>query len=281
MHILSPITGLRLLFHPAAADAAAPRAIVEGILNNVGSVLPNTSMAGGTASVYESIAVYLVDLLLPLLAFVAAIMIMYAGYRMVIGQDDNAKEKAKQILNMSIVGLILAYLIPDFIVAFYGAGTTTTGDPAVLSATILSIIDAFLNLAAVLAILMIIVAGFKAVVSFGTEEGGQAMRKALISVGLGVLVLALRTLLTMVFTAQTGPEALVTKAAAILTYILGFVGALAVGILVYAGILYITSFGKDEQAQKAKSMIFRSLAGIVVIILSVAIIRLVDQLITG
>lgn len=61
----------------------------------------------------------------------------------------------------------------------------------------------------------------------------------------------------------------------IINYVLTFVGIIAVVILIYAGFLYLTAAGDEGATKKAKSMIFTSLIGIIIILLSFVIVNTV------
>ncbi len=51
---------------------------------------------------------------------------------------------------------------------------------------------------------------------------------------------------------------------------------------VYAGVLYITAYGNDEQVQKAKKVMIYAVLGLIVVILSYSIVQLLTQeLVTG
>jgi len=56
-------------------------------------------------------------------------------------------------------------------------------------------------------------------------------------------------------------------------FVLPFVSAIAIVALVYAGFLYLTSFGNDEQSGKAKKIIIWVVIGIILIISSYAIVN--------
>jgi hypothetical protein len=58
--------------------------------------------------------------------------------------------------------------------------------------------------------------------------------------------------------------------------LLGFAGAIAVVALIIGGYLYISSAGNEEQAEKGKKVIINSIIGLVVIILSYAIVSIVS-----
>jgi len=54
----------------------------------------------------------------------------------------------------------------------------------------------------------------------------------------------------------------------IVDYFLGFLGLLAVIMVVYGGVTYVSSAGNDEAVGKAKKIIMYALIGIVIIMLS-------------
>jgi len=64
----------------------------------------------------------------------------------------------------------------------------------------------------------------------------------------------------------------------IINFLLLLAGIIALFYIIYAGILYITSANKPEQAQKAQSAIINVIIGIIVITLSIVLIRFIEQL---
>lgn len=61
----------------------------------------------------------------------------------------------------------------------------------------------------------------------------------------------------------------------IINYILTFLGLLAVGFIVYAGVLLVTDAGAEENVGKAKNIILYAVIGIVMILLSFAIVNVI------
>lgn len=59
----------------------------------------------------------------------------------------------------------------------------------------------------------------------------------------------------------------------VINFVLGFLGIVAVAIVIYGGILYVTAAGSEEQAGKAKKSITYSVIGIFIIIGSFALIN--------
>lgn len=63
----------------------------------------------------------------------------------------------------------------------------------------------------------------------------------------------------------------------IINIILALAGLIAVLILIIGGFRYVTSFGNEEAVEKAKKMIINAVIGIVIIILSFVIVRVVSN----
>jgi len=67
----------------------------------------------------------------------------------------------------------------------------------------------------------------------------------------------------------------------ITNYVLGIISLIAVLIIIYGGILYLTSMGNADQIAKAKSTIVYGIVGLVIVGLAYAIAALVPALIGG
>lgn len=61
----------------------------------------------------------------------------------------------------------------------------------------------------------------------------------------------------------------------IINYFLGFLGLLAVIMIIYGGVTYVSSAGKDEAVGNAKKIIMYSIVGIIIILLSFVIVNTV------
>lgn len=59
----------------------------------------------------------------------------------------------------------------------------------------------------------------------------------------------------------------------ILSYFLGFLGFICVIMVIYGGILYVTSAGNDENVGKAKKILLYAAIGIVLIMISFALVN--------
>jgi hypothetical protein len=62
---------------------------------------------------------------------------------------------------------------------------------------------------------------------------------------------------------------------------LGFVGVIIFAMLIYGGVLYITSGGNDEKIQKAKQTLTAAIIGLLIVLLSYVIISFVVNSLGG
>jgi len=67
------------------------------------------------------------------------------------------------------------------------------------------------------------------------------------------------------------PNFLATKAGTIISLILSFVGVLFLILMIYAGILWMTASGNDQQISKAKSLLINAVIGIIVVLSAYAL----------
>ncbi len=61
----------------------------------------------------------------------------------------------------------------------------------------------------------------------------------------------------------------------IINIVLSLIGILAVGVIIYGGITYVTSTGEPQKAQKAKNIIMYGVIGLVVALLAYAVVNFV------
>ena len=119
----------------------------------------------------------------------------------------------------------------------------------------------------------------------------QILKQALIVFGLMFGALAVMTAVPAIASAagfldrsdnpgriaeQTGGEgSLRGLVLRMVNYFLGFIGLVAVIMIIYGGVTYVTAAGQDEAIGNAKKIITYSLVGIIIILLSFAIVNTV------
>ena len=74
------------------------------------------------------------------------------------------------------------------------------------------------------------------------------------------------------FLPADGKSSLLLVGAALLDDLLMIAGIVAIGFVVYGGILYVTSQGSPDQTQKAQSTIQNALIGLVIAMIAVAVV---------
>lgn len=72
-----------------------------------------------------------------------------------------------------------------------------------------------------------------------------------------------------------GQKSLTLVAADIINWLLGLLGIAAIVIILYAGFLWMTSAGNDENIKKAKGMLSAGVVGLVIILAAYSIARFV------
>lgn len=63
----------------------------------------------------------------------------------------------------------------------------------------------------------------------------------------------------------------------IVNFFLGFLGLIAVIMVIYGGIQYVTAAGNQEQIDKAKKVIMYAIIGIIIVLISFALVNTVIQ----
>lgn len=265
LHVLVLLIGVLL---PSSA-LAAPASVVE----EVGGSLPSF---GG----YNAMMMAIATQLSPIASFVAMVAIAIVGIRMIVAQEDDATEKGKAIINLCIAGLVMIQLIGPFVGSFFGvSGEVVRSSPgsgvARLTPEVEGLINFVLGIAGVVAVASIIGSGLRAIISSGSEEGMSAMRKTVVSVIAGILLLAVRVTIATAFAVSPTPMPIIEIAVHITSYILGFVALIAVAVIIFAGLQLITSLGSDEAQTKAKGLITRAAIGLLVVGVSFAIVKFV------
>ncbi len=251
---------------------------IQEVVGAVGVGLPTL---GYGADAYVGIAQLFVSQARPMLFIVGALVITILGFRMIIGQEDESIDKAKTTIIAVLSGIMIAFLIEPFLAAFFGYAGENLNNPGIgvgiISREVGGILNWAMTIAGILAVLMIIVSGLKAIVSPLNEEGISNMRATIVSVIFGLLLLIFRVGISLAFGAsgQPDPNQIIAIIVRILTFVLGFVALAAVVVIIYAGILLLLNYGRDDEISKAKGIIARAVIGIIIILISIGIIQFV------
>lgn len=208
-------------------------------------------------------------------------------------EDDQAR--SKKAIAVTLAAVMLAYLAPVMLQAFYTAGGEegilasaegVTAGSQIVTEEILGVARWALTSFAVICILAIIITGIRALTS--TDDGGGRLKSAVISIIAGGLLIitgeAIKAALGVTdFGVPTGgpPDPIIARGVQIVAGILGIILLVALAVIIYAAIMMILSAGDEDQYGKAKSLILRAGTGLIIIFLSYMLVNFILELIGG
>lgn len=255
--------------------------------------------AAGGADVSQAF----VDLIMkfaPLGVAVATLVCVIAGFALMISQDEGRLDKAKKTLAaMAIGGIILTIIlaIPGgptvFVSIMYNGipGFTLANTGAAIGDEVIGVSEWLTAMAAMFGIFIIIISVFRAVASMGNETEYTNARMAILHIIGGLIIIAGAYIFQLAFFGSaTGPEQVVEGSLNIqsnpligliankILIVLAIITTVAVAILVYAGFRMIISFGQEDQFTAAKSLAYRVVVGLIVILVSYALVIVVALL---
>ncbi|MCB9808631.1 hypothetical protein H6770_05270 [Candidatus Peribacteria bacterium] len=158
---------------------------------------------GGIAG--NDIRTVVLNILLALLLFMglaAVVVIVIAGIWLVLSLgDESAMDRAKKIILYTIAGLILIALASALVMFLITAtgGTSIFGEVPNLGAaggtdiraTVTAILKSILNFMALIAVVVIVLAGIYMVVSLGNETAIERAKRMILYVVIGLIVILL------------------------------------------------------------------------------------------
>lgn len=219
---------------------------------------------------FGDIATYLASNALPFINGIAILVISIAGLLAVVAQDENRIASARKVTAMSLVGIVLINIAARIQLAFttafnFDQGANPSGGANILSVEILGFIQFAETPIAIIAIITIISYGLKAMVDYGGEQGQQAFRKAVLSVLMGILMIAVK--FVVAGAVVTGdPDGLIHPAVTTLFTIVQYVTLLAIVVIAIGGIYLIVNLADESRAEKAKNIILSVIAGLIFMI---------------
>ncbi|MEK7563742.1 MAG: hypothetical protein AAB544_05125 [Patescibacteria group bacterium] len=208
---------------------------------------------------------------------VALAVIIIAGFYLILGLgSDSSKETAKKIILYTAVGIAIINLAVT-IVNFFNDLTTGTSTSAFIR-IIQDVLDIATSYVGILAVAVIIIAGFYLILGLGSETSKETARKIILYTAVGIIIITLANVIVEFFQSINGPSLpgdLRDSILKILLFFINFAGLLAVAAIVIAGIMLILSMGDEGRKDTAKKTIIYAIVGLVVIILASAIVRFV------
>ncbi len=261
----------------------------------------NTAGAGllsGGGMTFGGIVGSVASSFIPVINVAASLAIVIAGFFLTVTGNENQSTTAKRVFISGIAAIVLINVGAAFVDALIlggfsvdpstlaPSGTTILTAPlpsgGIISAEALGIMDFIAFPLGILCVVMIIISGVRAIANFGSEDGVTQLRRTVLFVVAGFILVASRVFLGgfVTFsglTATAAPTNIITKMLDIVSDIIGLIVVLAVAMLVYAGILMIANVGKEDQYAKAKGLIIRVAIGLIILLASGGIVRFLKQ----
>ncbi len=240
----------------------------EDTIQHVGGALSSGIGGAEFGSIYQVI----IQSLVGIASILGVVMIVRTGLTLTISQDEGQFAKAKKTIIAVSAALIIINLAPRIAEAFIAY---QSGGAGILDTEIRGLLSFFETVAAITAIIFLIVSGIRAVISYGGEDGGTHMKRAIISIGAGILIIAAKLLIVNAVVYERTPSGILSIISTFMTLLLGFIAFVATIVLIWAGLLMIANLGKDEQYTRAKNLVIRVGIGLIVILVSLALVQFV------
>lgn len=247
---------------------AAAYGYFEDTIQHVGGVLSSGIGGAEFGSIYQTI----MESFIGLVTLAGIAMIIRVGLSLTVSQDEAQLEKAKKAIISISAALVLINLAPRIAEAFLAY---QGGGAGIIDTEIQGLLRFFETVAAITAIIFIIVSGIRAVTSYGGEDGTAHLKRALISVGAGILLIAVKLLIVDAIVTERTPSKILLIISTLIQAVLGFGAFVATIVLIWAGLLMIVNLGKDEQYTRAKNLVVRVGIGLIIILVSLAIVHFI------
>jgi len=211
----------------------------------------------------------------------AIAVIIIAGFYLILGLgNDSSKDTAKKIIMYTAIGIVIINLA-ETIVAFFRDLTTGTSS-GIFIAVIQSILNVITSYVGIIAVAVIIIAGFYLILGLGNDTSKDTARKIVLYTAIGIVLILLANVIVAFFQGLptgTDTSGIYGSILTILTTFLSFVGIIAVVVIVIAGIMLLISGGDEGRKDTAKKIIMYAIIGLIIIALASTIVRFVASLV--
>lgn len=277
-----------IVLSPALADESVD---VSGTLTEImgdgnKEILPGFSTKGHFDASYEtgasnitSALLFVVDLIKYFIATVAVVVIIISGIKLVTAGNSIDEVSKNEIENIkyALIGLVVIavadVMVKEVFFGEYGEVLRSEADAELGaqrgSGLLKSLYDLFKYFGGAIAILMIVYAGIRLLISGGKEEVSTKMKNVIMWAVIGLVLLVLGEYVIKVVIYPSHGEQLsdVGKASELIVmitnFVSGFVATIAVAMYMYAGFLYVISgAGNDSNIEKAKKVVIGASIGL-------------------
>lgn len=254
----------------------------DSAMGTVGAGIAATACVGSACGDDIGTIVFAIMSGLRLLVNVVGLLILViTGFILVVAQDENQIAVAKKTTLAALGALMLINLAEPIRNAFISTANGGGGAGAgILSIEIMGIINFIEEPMLIIAILMIIISGIRAVITFGTDQGVANIRKTILAISAGIILVLAKVAITNsigstaedvnALTAGAGNDAsgIVNTIVTVVRIVVSFMALAAVTVIVIAGIILVVNKGDQETATRAKNLILRVVLGLSVILIS-------------
>ena len=224
----------------------------------------------------------------PILVVVAILVVVTAGFTLLVSEQEGAIDKAKK----TIIGVMVGGIIVTIILFFPGgprgaisilynglSGTIFINNGATLGLEAEGVSGWLTAMAAMIGIVIIIISVIRAVASFGGDEAAYTnVRTCILHVIIGLIIIGGAFIFKNVFFLNREPSALILLISSKIILLRSFILLIAVAILIYAGLRMVTSFGREEDFTAARGLAVRVVIGIIIILLSYSLVFIVSKI---
>lgn len=291
------ITSMMLVFAvPVNAQSVLEDIGKKTQLPSFDTAHPLASSENGASNITSAI-LYTIDFLKYIMGSIAVIMIIISGLRMVTStlKVEEVATSQKEHLKWSTFGLIIIIVADQFVknVFFGEQGEVFSSQSSLQSAAttgseyIKGVYSVIAYVAAALAVLMIVIAGFRLVSAGGNEETQQKSKKAITYAIVGLMLMGLAEFVVkdLIFPKQgtTLPDIEKTKMLIknLTNFIAGFLSTISVIMFMYGGFLYVSAVGNEEASGKAKKVFIGAIIGLLLALGAYALVNTVVTLDSG
>lgn len=222
----------------------------------------------------------------------AFLIMIVAGFRLVISQSEEALTTARRSILGAVIGLFVIFITEPVVNALYGGFGILPGtvlDPAnipvavgILSAELSGILQWGEALVAIVAIGLLIVQAVYVLGSFGAEETIRKAYRAVFSSIFGILLIVFDQAITAIFGIGSipflgGPTTVpfFVEVFGMLRFLLAFVAIIVIAVIIYAGGLMLLHYGNEEILNKGKTILLNAALGLLLISVSFVIVSTV------
>lgn len=276
------------------ANAQGVSDIIRGIGDT--SKLPGYETAGHAGASIEpgatgitSAILYVVDFVKYIMGTIAVITIIISGIKLVTAGKGGEEEigKQKEHIKFAVIGLVVIIVADQFVQrVFFGAQGEIFGSKSTLqeagsagSDLVRGIYSVMAYFSGAVAILMIVIAGFRYITSGGNEDNMAKAKRQITYAVIGLMLIGVAefAIKDVIFPKQgstvSDVEAGKKLIISITNFISGFLTTIAAVMYIYAGYIYVTAFGNEEATSKAKKIIIGATVGLLLAMAAFGIVN--------